>query len=251
MTLLAVLGLDSGQNITGGISNVAVGKNALESCTTDSNNVCIGYDSGNDATAGGLILLGAYAGDGISTGDYNICIGYDSGSYNQVITTGEQNICLGAFSHPSAADASNQIMLGYNCTGAGNSTFRVLAASGVFNSNNTSSWNTTSDARIKKNIGDATLGLDALNSVQVRQFEYREKEEIEIELDEKLPTGKLITGVIAQEIENVIPETVSTRDNGLLTVKTDAVLWTAVKAIQELSDKVDELTEKLNNCNCE
>ena len=126
-----------------------------------------------------------------------------------------------------------------------------MAASGVYNSNNTSSWNTTSDARIKKNIGDATLGLDALNNVQVRQFEYREKEEIEIELDEKLPTGKLITGVIAQEIENVIPETVSTRDNGLLTVKTDAVLWTAVKAIQELSDKVDELTEKLNNCNCE
>ena len=74
---------------------------------------------------------------------------------------------------------------------------------------------------------------------------------MEIDIEEKYPTGKVVTGVIAQEIENVIPETVTVRDNGLLTVKTDAVLWTAVKAIQELSDKVDELTEKLNSCNCE
>ena len=70
-------------------------------------------------------------------------------------------------------------------------------------------------------------------------------------IEKDLPTGKVVSGVIAQEIENVLPETITVRDNGLLTVKTDAVLWTAVKAIQELSDKVDELTEKLNNCNCE
>ena len=136
-------------------------------------------------------------------------------------------------------------------TGKGSETFMVRSASGAYNSANSSTWSTTSDVRIKKNIINATLGLDALNELQVRQFEYRENDEIEDELEKDLPTGKVVTGVIAQEIENVLPETITVRDNGLLTVKTDAVLWTAVKAIQELSDKVDELTEKLNNCNCE
>ena len=134
-------------------------------------------------------------------------------------------------------------------TGRGSETF--VCRGTPYNGANASTWSTTSDIRIKKNVIHATLGLDALNDVQVRQFEYREKEEMEIDIEEKYPTGKVVTGVIAQEIENVIPETVTVRDNGLLTVKTDAVLWTAVKAIQELSDKVDELTEKLNSCNCE
>ncbi len=135
-------------------------------------------------------------------------------------------------------------------TGKGAETFMVRSASGAYNSANSSTWSTTSDVRIKKNIINATLGLDALNELQVRQFEYRENDEIEDELEKDLPTGKVVTGVIAQEIENVLPETITVRDNGLLTVKTDAevgrlrVRETAV--IQELSDKVDELsTENL------
>ena len=204
--------------MTTGSYNTAVGSSALTTGTTGHNNTALGYNAGNALTgAGANTLLGMYAGDGITTGDHNICIGFDSGSYSNTITTGGQNILIGNYAHTTGGDGTKQIALGYNCTAFGDSTFRVLASSGVYNSANTSTWNTSSDARIKKNIVDATLGLDALNSVQVRQFEYREKEGREIELDEKLPTGKIITGVIAQEIENVIPETISIRDNGVLT----------------------------------
>mgnify|MGYP000551144485 CR=1 FL=1 len=53
----------------------------------------------------------------------------------------------------------------------------------------------------------------------------------------------LQTGVIAQEIETVLPNAVSEDDAGCKQVNTDPVFWAMVKAIQELSAKVKALEE--------
>jgi hypothetical protein len=37
---------------------------------------------------------------------------------------------------------------------------------------------TVSDERIKKNITDNNIGLEAINKIQVRNFEYRTEDEI-------------------------------------------------------------------------
>ena len=43
------------------------------------------------------------------------------------------------------------------------------------------------------------------------------------------------TGVIAQELELVLPDAVSENNHGLKQVNTDPIFWSMVKAIQELS----------------
>ena len=65
------------------------------------------------------------------------------------------------------------------CAGSGSGTGFISPNDGaVYQGNNSSSWSTTSDRRIKKNIVDNTVGLDAINQVQVKNFEYRTEDEI-------------------------------------------------------------------------
>ena len=54
-------------------------------------------------------------------------------------------------------------------------------------------------------------------------------------------------GVIAQEVLEVLPEAVTTRDNGYLAVDYQRIVPLLVEAIKELSDKVSALEDKLNN----
>ena len=49
------------------------------------------------------------------------------------------------------------------------------------------------------------------------------------------------TGVIAQEIEAVLPECIVTSARGAKTVNTDPIMWAMVNAIKELSAKVAAL----------
>ena len=54
-------------------------------------------------------------------------------------------------------------------------------------------------------------------------------------------------GVIAQEIEGVLPEVVETQTTGVKTVNPDNLTWYLINAVKELSAKVEELESKLNN----
>ena len=49
------------------------------------------------------------------------------------------------------------------------------------------------------------------------------------------------TGVIAQEIEAVLPECVVTSARGAKTVNTDPIMWALINAVKELSAKVTAL----------
>lgn len=113
--------------------------------------------------------------------------------------------------------------------------------------NNSASWSTTSDIRIKQNVRDISLGLEKINSLHPVHFEYITN------------PGKTKTGFIAQEFESVLPGHVSESSptEEILKVKPelegetikgiDADLMPyLVKAIQELSAKVDSLQAELN-----
>ena len=53
-------------------------------------------------------------------------------------------------------------------------------------------------------------------------------------------------GVIAQEIQTVLPETVlEMKESKVLTVDSDTLTWHLVNAVKELSAKVEELEAKL------
>ena len=155
----------------------------------------------------------------------------------------------------AASGTTKEVVIGHDVDGAGSNTAFIAGTSGAYNGANSSSWSTTSDRRIKKNIVNNDSGLDKLKQIQVRNFEYKTEDEIKTDNPELTDVVKaaavdqqgLQLGVIAQEIEGVLPEVVKTQSTGVKAVNPDNLTWYLVNAVKELSAKVEELESKLNN----
>ena len=95
---------------------------------------------------------------------------------------------------------------------------------------------TVSDERLKENIKLVDGALDKVKQLKGVTFNYTQD-------------GKVSAGVIAQDVEKVLPEAVAEKkiplktDDGLLykTVRYDALHSLLIEAIKELSAEVDEL----------
>jgi hypothetical protein len=89
----------------------------------------------------------------------------------------------------------------------------------------------TSDQRLKNNITPIPNALDKVLSISGNTFDWNEKSGKE---------GKE-AGVIAQEIFEVLPEVVTTRDNGYLAVDYQKLVPLLIEAIKELKVEIDSL----------
>jgi len=92
----------------------------------------------------------------------------------------------------------------------------------------------TSDIRLKDNIKKIDKALNKVNSIQGIEFDWVEKEEVHGNSGHDI-------GVIAQEIEKVLPDVVTTRDNGYKAVKYEKIVPLLIEAIKDLSKQVDGL----------
>jgi len=114
----------------------------------------------------------------------------------------------------------------------------VIMSNGGIGNFTTNDFN-YSDERMKKDINNATAQLDNVKKLQLKTFRYKEQEDSE-------PTN---LGVVAQDIQTDFPALVTEQgegDEARLGVKEQQIMWMAVKAIQELSAKVEELESKIN-----
>ena len=235
---------------TSGSSNTAVGYGALIANTTAAQNTAIGNESAPSITTGNYnVVVGGYrAAPNITTGRYNVVIG--STLAGNALTTGEFNFYEGYYSQASSGNVSGEMVIatGNNAhTGKGADTgFITPNNGGVYQGNNSSSWSTTSDRRIKKNIEDNNTGLDAINQIRVRNFEYRTEDEItEVPSHAAINKKGIQLGVIAQEIEPILPDVVTEESTGVKSVNPDNLTWYLVNAVKELSSQVDELKAEI------
>jgi len=225
-------------NTTGG-ANVAVGRQALVANTTGSNNTVVGFQAALVQNTAGTTAIGYQAGIALTSGSDNVCIGLAAG---QTTTTGSTNTLIGRDARTNAAGDSNEVVVGggFPFTGKGSNTAFIGGSSGAYNQANNASWSTTSDRRLKKNIVDNTDGLSKITSVRVRNFEYRIEEEVT-----ELPASAVIEktgvqlGVIAQELQAVLPECVKEESSGVLSVQSDNLTWYMINAIKDLKALVD------------
>jgi hypothetical protein len=100
----------------------------------------------------------------------------------------------------------------------------------------------SSDIRFKNNITPITNALDKLSKIGGYTFEWNEISHKE--------TGKKDIGVVAQEVEDILPEIVDTRDNGYKAVdysKLTALLIQSVKEQQVIIDNLKSRIETLEN----
>jgi len=272
-----VLGTHAARNLTTGAGHVAIGTHARRLATGGNNGVYVGLYSGYNHTAGRSVYVGEYAGYDATSSDDSVHVGRLAG---QNVTTGYTNVCMGDRALNAATTAYGITAIGYKAgdnvgtgnysvyigaqadspqtdhagevvigagAGKGSNTGFITPNSGVYQGNNSSSWSTTSDRRIKKNITDNSAGLEIINDIRVRNFEYRTKEEI-TELGDYCAVDKqgVQLGVIAQELQEVLPESVTEVNTGCLQVNSDNITWHLVNAVKELSAKVKELEEQLN-----
>ena len=173
--------------------------------------------------------------------------GYSAGN-DYVLGTG--GIYIGSASQASSSNVDKEIVLAYNQIGKGTRTFLCGADLGVYHAGNTSTWTTTSDERIKKNIVNFNGGLSIVNQLQPRNFEYRSLDEIKetslASVADKAIVQKSGTqlGFVAQELEKVLPSAVNTNELGIKNVNSDSIVYYLINAVKELSAKVTALEAK-------
>lgn len=108
------------------------------------------------------------------------------------------------------------------------------------------SFNPTSDARLKRNIKNVEHGLDTI--LKLHPVSYEKKTNL---ASTEYNTKEI--GFVAQEIRQVLPDIVKEADdsNKLLSVNYDSLIPVLTKAVQELNAKVDELNSKLQKLESE
>ncbi len=87
-----------------------------------------------------------------------------------------------------------------------------------------------SDVSLKKDIVDTSLkGLDIINGTRMVDYKWK-KNDVEVKC-----------GIVAQELEKIWKEGVGKVDDSLLGVKKSKFIYVLIKAVQELSAKVEAL----------
>ena len=238
------VGYQSGYSQTTGGNNTSFGATSLYSTTTGTLNTAIGQSSLNlNTTGSNNTAVGLQSLYNNTTASNNTAVGYQAG-YG--LTTGASNTYFGYAATQSGVAVTGEIVVGSSITGKGSNTAFIGGTSGAYNGANSTVWSITSDQRIKKNIVDNNTGLSVINQIQVRNFEYRLPEEItDLPQNQAIAKQGVQLGVIAQELEKVLPECVKTESTGLMTVDADNLTWYLVNAVKELSAQVAQLQSQL------
>tara|TARA_R100000329_G_scaffold1609_2_gene2753 strand:- start:835 stop:3036 length:2202 start_codon:yes stop_codon:yes gene_type:complete len=230
-------------------SNTGISYAALSNLTTGDGNVAIGiFSMVNSTTAAGNTCIGNTAGHDIIDAQEGVCLGNAAGfSAGNDYVSGTGGIYIGSASQASSSNVAQEIVLAYNQIGKGTRTFLCGADLGVYHAGNTTTWTTTSDERIKKNIVDNNVGLDIITKLQPRNFEYRSLDEIKettlASVADKALVNKTGTqlGFVAQELEKILPAAVHTNELGIKNVNSDNIIYYLINAVKELSTKVTAL----------
>jgi hypothetical protein len=95
----------------------------------------------------------------------------------------------------------------------------------------------SSDKRLKDNIKTISNPISKILQISGYTFNWNEKQDTYKGQD---------VGVVAQEIEKVLPEIVEERENGYKAVKYEKIVPLLIEAIKDQQKQIDELKNKLD-----
>ena len=250
---------------TTGIQNVVIGSCAMLSSEGASNSIAIGHTALQTNTGGNNVAIGCGAMVVSTTSSQTVAIGRASLLVN---TTGTNNVSVGYFNMRNNTTGSNNVAVGScslnaNSTGSGNVMVGGVNETGLFtppfsptvennrvvigstattNAYVQVAWTAVSDARDKTNVTALPVGLDFVNQLNPVSYQFKESREVDVS------HGPVRYGFLAQEVlaaEGENPVLVDTEDPEKLKITNDYMNAVLVKAIQELSAKVEVLEAKL------
>jgi len=165
----------------------------------------------------------------LSAGNENIAIGYKAGSANN---EGSGNVYIGAYAgSEKPTRESNKLYI------ANNSQQQLI--SGDFKQGqvivhgelNARALTQSSDARLKKDIDPINLGLEAILQLEGKTYKWSDASR----------SQQTHIGLIAQEVEKVIPELVTEDENGFKAIAYAKLTTILIEAIKEQQTRIMEL----------
>ncbi len=244
--------------------SMAIGRNAK---ANDNYSVAIG--AGDASGVAALAISGNYY-DTYNTnystanawGDYSTAIGYGSmttGDYAVAIggasANGKESLAISGSYSLCAADSTahargeRSVAIGYYAEAKKDYDFALgcdkhnVQIPGTLTVSKTLTVNGTaveSDKRLKYIKGENKSGLDKIRQMKVYNFTFKKDQNKEPRV-----------GVIAQELQKILPDAVKKGSDGFLTIRIDDIIYTLVNAVKELDRKVSELTETLKQVQAE
>jgi hypothetical protein len=94
-----------------------------------------------------------------------------------------------------------------------------------------------SDSRLKENVTPISNPLEKIQQIGGYEYDWIPMEGIHENEGHDI-------GVIAQEIESILPEIVTTRENGYKAVKYDRIVALLIECVKEQQKQIDELKNK-------
>lgn len=215
----AFYGAYTGYETTTGAFNSFYGTNAGKANTTGTQNVYIGQQSGEDMETGNYnVYVGAFAGGTNTSGNHNVFLGYGAG-YSE---TGSDRLYI----DNAGNDYTAALIYGNFNTGY----LRINADTYIYGS-----LSYTSDKRLKKNISNIDNSLESILQLQGVQYEWD---------GSLLPKREFSSGIqyglIAQDVEEIIPAIVQTDQDGFKTIDYIKLTPYLIEAMKEQQSQIEE-----------
>jgi hypothetical protein len=97
--------------------------------------------------------------------------------------------------------------------------------------NSATSYNTSSDGRLKNILGEAK-GLEVINKLNPVNFEWKKDKDIQ-------------DGLIAQEVKDIVPNAVSEDSDGYYQMDYSKLVTPLIKAVQEQQEQIESLKSEI------
>ena len=189
---------------------------------------------GAGITYGKLSLTGFITNADIATGA-GISVSKLSVNTISGITLGSNlaTLTFGTYLTGTSYNGSTAVTIATNATSANTaSTIVARDGSGDFTAGTITAtdFNSTSDIKLKENIKTVENSLNTLTQLRGVSFDWKE-------------TGKGSYGVIAQELEEILPDLV--KNGEVKSVNYNGLIGVLIEAVKELSEEVKELKKKV------
>ncbi|GEM_PF-3282231 len=138
----------------------------------------------------------------------------------------EGRVGIGKITPTVPLDVVGDVLITGNLTVTGNITGTVVAP--------------PSDQRLKDVSGTCEYGIEAIDQLNVVRYRFKKDNPL------GLPSDKVHVGLIAQEVQRIIPEAVDMGANGYLTLDTTPILYSMVNAIKEQQKEIELLKKEIN-----
>jgi len=134
----------------------------------------------------------------------------------------------------AVARATGNVGIGMNSAAAYpldvSGSIRISGA--AYRDDGVATWAVTSDARLKDVIAGYDRGLKEILDIDTVIFKYKKDN------PRKLNSIKEFPGVVAQQVQKVIPEAVDVEKDGFLSLNTTPIIWAMLNAIKEVYHEV-------------